>query len=49
MLSDLEDIEQKSPLDLFGEFYQQQNGRPMSDEQVNFTREIMEKIWEEKA
>ena len=48
MLSDLEDIEQKSPLDLFGEFYQQQNGRPMSDEQEKFTREIMEKIWEEK-
>lgn len=48
MLSDLEDLEHKSPLVLFGEFYQQQNGRPMSDEQEKFTREIMEKIWEEK-
>ena len=48
MLSDLEDIEHKSPLVLFEEFYEQQNGRPMSDEQKAFTREIMEKIWEEK-
>lgn len=48
MLSDLEDLEHKSPLVLFGEFYQQQNGRPMSDEQEKYTREIMEKIWEEK-
>ena len=48
MLSDLEDLEHKSPLVLFGEFYQQQNGRPMSNEQEKFTREIMEKIWEEK-
>jgi exonuclease SbcD len=45
-LSDLEDIEHKSPLLLFEEFYEQQNGRPMSDEQKSFAIEIMENIWE---
>lgn len=47
-MSDLENVEQKSPLVLFEEFYEQQNGRPMSDEQATFARELMEKIWEEK-
>ena len=47
-LSELEDVERKSPFDLFSDFYEQQNGKPMSDEQAAFAREIMEKIWEEK-
>ena len=47
-LSDLEDLEHKSPLTLFEDFYEQQNGRPMSDEQKDFAKEIMENIWEEK-
>ena len=46
ILSDLEDVEHKSPLLLFEEFYEQQNGRPMSDEQKSFAIEIMENIWE---
>ncbi len=48
ILTDLEDVDRKSPLVLFDEFYEQQNGRPMSDEQQDFAREIMESIWEEK-
>ena len=47
-LSDLENVDHKSPLILFEEFYEQQNGRAMSDEQKNFAREIMENIWEEE-
>ena len=47
-LSDLEDLERKSPLTLFEDFYEQQNGRPMSGEQEAFAKEIMENIWEEK-
>lgn len=47
-LDDLEDAERKSPLVLFEEFYERQNGRPMSDEQAAFARELMEEIWEEK-
>lgn len=46
-LSDLEEAEHVSPFKLFEDFYEQQNGRPMSDEQAAFSREIMENIWEE--
>ena len=48
MLSDLEKLQNKSPLVLFEEFYEQQNGRPMSEQQENFVRKIMENIWEDK-
>ncbi|MCR5295146.1 MAG: exonuclease SbcCD subunit D [Lachnospiraceae bacterium] len=47
LLADPEDLEHKSPLTLFEEFYEQQNGRPMSGEQKDFSRELMEHIWEE--
>lgn len=40
------DAEHKSPLELFGEFYEEQNGQAMSPEQEAFARELMEKIWE---
>lgn len=46
VLSDISDVEHKTPLALFEEFYEQQNGRPMSDEQKDFAGEIMENIWE---
>ena len=48
MLSDLEKLQNKSPLVLFEEFYEQQNGRPMSEQQESFVRKIMENIWEDK-
>ena len=48
MLSDLEELQNKSPLVLFEEFYEQQNGRPMSEQQESFVRKIMENIWEDK-
>ena len=41
--------EHKSPLALFGEFYEQQNGRPLSQEQLAFSRELIEQIWEGQA
>ena len=40
------DAQHKSPLELFGEFYEEQNGQAMSSEQEAFARELMEKIWE---
>ena len=46
-ISDLENVERKSPLVLFEEFYDKQNGRPMSEEQIRFTRQLMERIWGE--
>lgn len=44
-----EDVEVKSPLELFAEFYEQQNGAEMSDEQEKHMEALIEKIWEEQA
>jgi exonuclease SbcD len=41
-----EDVEEKTPLELFDELYEKQNGVPLSDEQARFSRELMENIWE---
>ena len=41
-----EDIQRKSPLDLFDELYELQNNQPMSDEQRSFAQELIESIWE---
>ena len=46
-LEGAQDVQQKSPLELLEEFYQQQNGQPMGQEQQAFARELMEQIWEE--
>ena len=45
-LTDIVNIEQKSPLQLFGEFYELQNGQAMSEEQMEFVKDLMEEIWE---
>ena len=42
------DLPRKSPLDLLETFYAGQNGRPMSEDQRRFARELMETIWEEE-
>ena len=44
-----EDVERKSPLELFGELYEKQNGAAMSEEQKKFSAELMERIWEARA
>ncbi|MEE1056713.1 MAG: exonuclease SbcCD subunit D [Acutalibacteraceae bacterium] len=41
-----ENIESKTPLELFDEFYEKQNNQPMSDQQKKFVQELIEKIWE---
>ena len=41
-----EDVQRKSPLELFDELYELQNNQPMSNEQRSFTRELIESIWE---
>ena len=41
-----EDVQRKSPLELFGELYELQNNQPMSDQQRDFTQELIESIWE---
>lgn len=40
------EIEKKSPLELFSEFYELQNNQPMKDEQKEFLQSIVEKVWE---
>lgn len=47
-ISDLEDAKHKSPLDIFGELYEKQNGQPMSGEQTAFMKEFIVRIWEEE-
>ena len=44
----MEDAEHKSPLDIFGELYEKQNGQPMSEEQTAFMKTLIERIWEEE-
>lgn len=44
-----EAVERKTPLELFMEFYEQQNGQPMQKEQQEFSMELIRKIWEEEA
>ena len=40
--------ESKSPVELFSEFFELQNNRPMSEEQREIASGIIEKIWEEQ-
>ena len=46
LIDGAEDVERKSPLQLFGELYEQQNNQPMSEQQADFTRNLIEAIWE---
>ena len=43
-----ERVEEKSPLELFSEFYEKQNNQPMSEEQTKFITALIEKTWEAK-
>lgn len=42
-----DNMETKSPLELFSDFYKLQNNREMSDEQADFMRKLIEETWEE--
>lgn len=44
-----EDLEHKSPLELFAEFYEKQNGQPMSPKQAEFSSALIHSIWEGEA
>ena len=44
-----ENVERKSPMELFGELYLKQNGKPLSDEQAAYSLKLMEEIWEERV
>ena len=41
------EVETKSPLELFADFYELQNNQPMSAEQSEFMQRLVEKTWED--
>ena len=44
-----ENVERKSPYELFTEFYELQNNQPVSEDQSKYLRDLIEKIWEDEA
>ena len=44
----INDMDSKSPLELFDTFYELQNGKHLSDTQRVFLKNIIEEIWEYK-
>ena len=46
VISDAEDVERKSPIELFEEFYELQNNQKMNDEQKKYSLELINSIWE---
>lgn len=46
VLTALAAVERKSPLELFGELYEAQNGQPLSPEQAAFMAALTEEVWE---
>ncbi|MDD6037381.1 MAG: exonuclease SbcCD subunit D [bacterium] len=47
VIDDAVDVEHKSPMELFEEFYEMQNNQPMSEEQRDFVLGLIESIWKE--
>lgn len=43
------EVQQRSPQSLFGEFYEKQNGRPMSAEQADYIDQLVRQLWEGDA
>lgn len=48
-LTAAEDIEEKTPLELFSQFYEAQNGTPLSEEQTAFMIDLIERVWEDEV
>ena len=42
------DVKEKTPFEHFSEFYELQNGQPLSEEQTEFVSDIIEQLWEGK-
>ena len=47
LVADAEDVEHKTPLQLFCELYEQQNNQPMSQTQTDFVQSLIDSIREE--
>ena len=42
------DVEAKTPIELFSDFYELQNNQPMSEEQKAFVEDLIEQVWEDE-
>ena len=42
----LQEADTKTPLELFGTFYEMQNGQEMNEDQKRYMQALIEKIWE---
>lgn len=47
IITGADDINEKSPLDLFCEFYSRQNNQSMTEEQKKYISRLIEDVWEE--
>ncbi len=47
LIDGAEQVQRKSPLELFEELYEKQNNRPMGDKQKEFSLSLIESIWED--
>lgn len=45
-ITDIENVENRTPIELFEEFYEKLNNMPMSGEQKKFALECIEAVWE---
>ncbi|MDO4482043.1 MAG: exonuclease SbcCD subunit D [Bacillota bacterium] len=45
LIEGAEDTENRTPLELFGEFFELQNNSPMSDEQREYMEKLIEEVW----
>lgn len=48
VISGNEEVESKTPYELFAEFYELQNNQPMNEDQARYMMELIEKTWEDE-
>lgn len=48
-LTETAEVEKKTPIELFSEFYEIRNNSPMNPQQQKIIRELIESIWKEEA
>ena len=46
IIVDVDKVEKKSPMQLFGEFFGEMNGREINGEESEFVQSIIDGIWE---
>ena len=42
------DAESLSPIEIFSHYYMERNGRQMTEDQLNYLKDIVEKVWEDE-